>query len=333
MGTNLASGPLLVPARPCLAWRTLLVCALCFGVTGSASADVRSFRPDASSTRTLKFVLHGVKPADIRAGYLVSSGRRNRLPLSLVRRAARSGVLRVRAQRPLYRLVARTASKATRLELVVARAPAPSGIALLADGFESLTVGLPWSEGETHGPWRLGFNGYGTVGIEQDGSKVLAQAPRPSQNADETHAALVTSVAAFGDLDLTARVRTVAQLRTPTPNPWEVAWLLWNYTDNTHFYYVLLRPTGWELGKEDPAYPGAQRFLATGSTPSFPIGPWHTIRVRQVANSITIWVNGTLLTTFTDTEKPYLRGSLGMYTEDAVAHFDDVSVSQPERLR
>ena len=33
------------------------------------------------------------------------------------------------------------------------------------------------------------------------------------------------------------------------------------------------------------------------ATPTFPIGPWYTIRVRQVGDSITVWVNGALLTT------------------------------------
>jgi hypothetical protein len=142
-----------------------------------------------------------------------------------------------------------------------------------------------------------------------------------STRPDETHAALVRSVRTLGDLEVRVHVRTDRQLRTGSlPNPWEVAWLLWHYTDNTHFYYVILKPNGWELGKEDPAYPGAQRFLATGER-QFPIGEVYDIRIRQVDNRIAVWVDGSELVTFVDQERPYTGGALGLYTEDATASF------------
>lgn len=84
-----------------------------------------------------------------------------------------------------------------------------------------------------------------------------------------------------------ANIVTTAQLRNkdntpPTPNnpdskpnPWEVGWLLWCFSpDPTHpydpsptsnsnfrFYALTLKPNGWEVSKQDPAYPGGQRFL------------------------------------------------------------------------
>jgi hypothetical protein len=122
-------------------------------------------------------------------------------------------------------------------------------------------------------------------------------------------------------------MRTVRQLRTGSaPNPWEAAWALWHYTDNEHFYYVILKPNGWELGKEDPAYPGAQRFLATGESP-FPIGPTYTVRVRQIGNVTTVWADGRQLVSFTDNERPYRSGAIGLYNEDAEVEFDGVSVT------
>jgi hypothetical protein len=179
-----------------------------------------------------------------------------------------------------------------------------------------------------HGAWRCVFDGFGQVGIATDGSNVLLARPQTSTAKNETHSALAASVASFADLDFTMRTRTVAQLRS-TPNPWEVAWVLWHYTDNTHFYYWLLKPNGWELGKEDPAYPGAQRFLATGSNPVFAVGAWHTVRIRQVGATISVWGDGVLLATFTDAERPYGAGAVGLYSEDAWAHFDDVAVTAP----
>jgi len=201
--------------------------------------------------------------------------------------------------------------------------------ATFADGFEGYPNGQAWQDGTTHGPWVAEFNGYGTTSIAQDGSNVLSLTPAASRSPGETHAALVRTAQSFGDLDLTVRLRTVEQLRSGTPNPWEVGWVLWHYGDNTHFYYVALKPNGWELGKEDPAYPGAQRFLATGSNPTFPVGRWSTVRIRQVSNAITVWVNGAPVVSFTDTQGPYLSGSLGLYNEDSQVRFDGVTVSAP----
>ena len=86
---------------------------------------------------------------------------------------------------------------------------------------------------------------------------------------------------------LSANTITTSQLRnkdntpptpnnpTSKPNPWEVGWLLWCFSpDPTHpydpsptsnsnfrFYALTLKPNGWEVSKQDPAYPGGQRFL------------------------------------------------------------------------
>jgi hypothetical protein len=198
--------------------------------------------------------------------------------------------------------------------------------ASLVDGFEALTVG-DWAEGSIHGNWRDNFNGFGRQGVVSTGTeKVLDQAPQASTSAGETHASLATSTATFGDLTLSADAKTVQQLRTGTaPNAWERDWIFWHFTDGTHAYYLTCKANGWELGKLDPAYAGAQRFLATGSSVTCPVGSWHTYRVGQVGNVITVWVNGVLLTTFQDTERPYLTGSVGLYSEDAHVQFDHVS--------
>ena len=105
--------------------------------------------------------------------------------------------------------------------------------------------------------------------------------------------------------------------------------MLWHYTDDSHFYYFIPKPTGWELGKEDPAYPGAQRFLATGTDTRYPINRWYTVRVRQVANTMTVWVNGAQVVSFTDTERPYLLGAAGLYNEDSQVRFDSLTVNAP----
>jgi hypothetical protein len=195
-----------------------------------------------------------------------------------------------------------------------------------SQNFQAFAVGQPWANGTVQGNLHSVFNGYGSVGVVRDGSKVLNLTPKASMSQDETHAALVTTVPTFEDFELTVRMKTVEQLRKNTPNPWEVGWVVWNYTDNKHFYYLTLKPNGWEFGKADPAYPGAQRFVATGSDRTFPLGKWNTVRVRQVGNTVSVLANGDTLVTFTDNERPYTRGSVGFYTEDARVNFDNISV-------
>lgn len=197
---------------------------------------------------------------------------------------------------------------------------------VLVENFETYRAGRPWRDGDRHGHWRAVYDGYGTTRISTEGGHRLTMSPRSASDPEVTHGGLVTTVKEFDDVDVTIQMRTVRQLRSGAPNSWEVAWLLWHYTDDLHFYSIVLKPNGWELGKEDPAYRGAQRYLATGDTPMFPIGEQHTVRVRQVKNSVTVWANGKLLATYTDNERPYSRGRIGLYTEDAQVAFDGVVV-------
>lgn len=154
-------------------------------------------------------------------------------------------------------------------------------------------------------------------------------APAAPNSLSETHAALVTSSTSFtNDVNYRGTTRTVKQLRQNNPaNAWEVSWLIWNFKDNTSFYYVVLKPGGWELGKADPAYPGAQRFLATGTNITFPVGAWNTFEIvhDQAAGAMSVKVNGTLLVSYTDTERPYTSGKIGFYSEDAEVELDGVT--------
>ncbi|MFG2118622.1 family 16 glycoside hydrolase [Streptomyces sp. NPDC048710] len=181
----------------------------------------------------------------------------------------------------------------------------------------------PWIDGTIHGRWLSVFNGHGT-NLGDDGS--LSLSPRPAEGPGTTHAGLVVSTASYTDVRYEARMRTVRQLRDPDPNPWEVPWLVWAYTDPEHFYYVTLKPNGWELGKRDPAYPGGQRFLATGRT-VYPVGVWYTVRVEQNGGNLTVGVGGKHLVTFVDTERPYTEGRVGAYTEDATVKFQGLKAS------
>jgi hypothetical protein len=195
-----------------------------------------------------------------------------------------------------------------------------------ADDFSSYPQEI-WNEG-IHGYWDVLWNGYGVVRIQSifPGGNFLRMRPKAATSVDETHSCLVTSTFSVGDFILNEKMKTINQLRTPTPNPWEVAWVMWHYQDNSHFYYFMLKENGWELGKEDPAYEGAQRYLATDDKMKNSIHSFHTITVNQILNHIIVLVDGTQVVDFTDNENPYLEGEFGSYTEDAAVGFDDVRI-------
>jgi hypothetical protein len=203
---------------------------------------------------------------------------------------------------------------------------------LLSDNFDSYPLGT-WAEGSTHGNWTVNFNGGGTVKILNPGGpegRVLDQQPADVDvTGQPTHASLVTSTQSFGSsIDATFRVKTLAQLRNVNPNPWEVAWVVTDFTDNDHFYYFTCKPNGVELGKRDPAYPGGQRFLYTAASPTCQVGnSWQNLRVVRSGNVIKAYRGTTLVTSFTDNETPYTGGKVGLYNEDARTQVASVTVT------
>lgn len=201
-------------------------------------------------------------------------------------------------------------------------------VSSFTDNFSSYTQNTCFADGTNFGPWTSAFAGFGCVQVESSGTRSwLDEAPEVSTDSSQTHSSLVLGPSFSNALTFSVSLNTVAQLRQGSaPHPWEVGWVLWHYTDNSHFYYFLPKANGWELGKEDPAYSGSQRFLATGSSPTFSIGSWHNITIMETAqNTITVYVDGNLITTFTDTERPYTSGRIGLYDEDSHVQFQNVS--------
>lgn len=205
----------------------------------------------------------------------------------------------------------------------------------LTDDFSGYPISKSYPDGASFGIWQTRFAGYGTVSVERADAPRLRLAPAAATSPGATHAALVVSKNRFTQKCQTveATIKTVRQLRTGSAaNPWETAWLVWDYSDDAHFTYLALKPNGWELGKRDPAYPGGQRFLATGNAPAYPIGVWNTVKIKRVnaagsaSAATTVTVDGKQLTVFTDRERPYLAGKIGFYTEDAVADLDSIKV-------
>lgn len=211
-----------------------------------------------------------------------------------------------------------------------------------------------WPQGSTGGDgrYRVIHDGAGTVQITADKRLRLESAVQPVVDEwGDTASSLVVSTNSVGDFDETVRLITLAQLRSEAtgrgvPNPWEVAWFGWHYTqtgNDNAYYYVILKPTGLELAKVDQrirepdnsyTLPGGQRYFYTDTTP-YPINTWYTLRVRQSGATLDIWVDGVHITTFTDgeagigtpvwnpRETVLTSGAWVYYHEDARVEFDD----------
>jgi hypothetical protein len=182
----------------------------------------------------------------------------------------------------------------------------------------------PWQDGSRHGPWTTVFNGYGEVRPDGDALLLSPKAPVAEEN---THAALVVTDRSYGDVAISVQVKTERQLRRSDPQAWEVGWVLWHYIGAGRFYALALKPSGWELSKQDPSYPGGQRFLASGRTPVFPIGSWHRVGIVQVGDQIDVAADGHHLARYVDRSRPYLTGALGLYTEDARVRFTGIQIT------
>ena len=184
-----------------------------------------------------------------------------------------------------------------------------------------------WAESSTNGRFTVAFNGFGTVGIQ---ARRLRLSPAAATTAGETHSALVTAAAPSADVDLQASVTTVAQLRTGTPpNPWEVGWLLWNFVDNNHAWYLAVKTNGWEIGRRDPSGAGGQVYITTGNLPATPVGSTRQVRIRHIGSNLTVWIDGQRIVDLANAAPIFSAPTIAFYSEDATVDFDNVSVTAP----
>jgi hypothetical protein len=217
-------------------------------------------------------------------------------------------------------------------------------------------VGTCYSEGQLFGSLLDVFNGYGSTCVRSYRRRhELDLQPEASTSASTAHAALTTTTASFNQGDgytFSVEYRTVRRLRTGVndlPNPWEVGWVLWNYSGNDHFYDVILKPNGWEVNKEylDSKGNQAQQFLATGTSPRFAVGGFYQVMmVQTVSRGVPTFVvkatarGGGLQTLAAVTDRgtsvsgpPYTSGKVGVYAEDSEVQFGSIGVTSPNERR
>ena len=170
------------------------------------------------------------------------------------------------------------------------------------------------------GPWR---SWWGATSVRQG---VFRLESTPPSSPSETHSALLTSAPLRGDATFSFTATTLAQLRLGSaPNPWEAAWAMFRFRDLENYYWFVLKPNGWELGKKQGS--DTQRFLATGPSPTLALGRPNAVRIVTEGSRIRITVDGAAVVDFTDPRPLPAGGSVGLYEEDARVRFDAVSVT------
>jgi len=178
--------------------------------------------------------------------------------------------------------------------------------------------------------WFSLWDGDGSMGVKQmhDGNNVLFLEPKPSTESTETRSALVLSALEYKDFVLSLDVMTERQLRQNTPpNPWEVAWIIWRWQDNTHFYYFNVAFDASEVGKYDGGQnPQNQKFLVSTETLTAVVGQWMHWDITVRGDHITVEVDGTRIFDFEDSSS-FDTGKLGLYTEDAAVVFDNIRIT------
>lgn len=207
----------------------------------------------------------------------------------------------------------------------------------LYDNFEGNTYTLNDGESSPNGKWQSVYNGGGSSGVKKDqnGNNIFFMYPNISIFTNETHANLVKTAQQFSNFEMSAKVKTDKQLRKDTlSNPWEAAWIFFRYTDEFHYYWFLLKPTGIELGKKDcdtctNPYLG-QIFLYSDDSPILKVGNWSNWEIEAIGNRIIISVNGTRIIDFLDhsMSQQLATGAIGLYTEDSAVSFDDIFVTR-----
>jgi hypothetical protein len=207
---------------------------------------------------------------------------------------------------------------------------------VLYDNFENGIYDLTNEASSPNGKWRSIDNGYGAMGVKTDdrGNNIFFLRPKAAETKNETFSALATTVNNYTDFALTLDVITDKQLRLNTrPNSWEAAWVLFRYTDIFHYYWLLVKPDGVELGKKDcnsctdPI--GGQVFLKRLDAPNLTFDRWSKWNIQALDNHIVVSIDGNRIIDYIDknASETLANGSVGLYTEDADVAFDNIYIS------
>jgi Domain of Unknown Function (DUF1080) len=210
----------------------------------------------------------------------------------------------------------------------------------LYDDFNSGAYSLRDGQYSPNGKWLDVYGGFGTMGVPAYyNNPVFFERPKTSTSPGETHASLAVNTKANSDFQMTLNMRTLSQLRQNSPpNPWETAWIFWHYTDNYHYYALVLKTNGFQIEKKDNNNndDSGELYLVTTSTPKVKLGQWQTVTIRHEGSStgtphIQVWVDGIKAADFIDNKirnsYKMSSGYMGLYNEDSRVNFENVYIS------
>ncbi len=204
------------------------------------------------------------------------------------------------------------------------------------DEFEDGIYDLDIDAISPNGKWRGIGDGHGAMGVktDEDGNNVFFLNPKAAERKNDTYSSLVRSVNNFTDFELTLNIRTDKQLRlNEPPNSWEAGWVFFRYGDTFHYYWLVLKSDGVELGKKDcnncvDPFMG-QIFLKELEDPALQIGNWSTWNIQVIGNRIKVSIDGNQLVDYMDTtmSEKLRGGAIALYSEDADVVYDNVSIN------
>jgi hypothetical protein len=215
------------------------------------------------------------------------------------------------------------------------------------DDFEGPTYSLGYGQVSPNGKWKETYAE--SAAVQQDpqtGDNAMYLTTGKATSLDQTYSSLVLSTAKYKDFDLFIDVKTVKQLRTPTPWYWENAWVMWNrpttYDDYHYYAYTLFSDGVGQLEKKDNNIQddSAEIFLAYSDHPSIKYNTWQNWEIMVTGTAtgtprIQIWIDGVKALDYTDDDPSMPRnsatmlsgGSIVLYCEDSVVAFDNVSIN------
>ncbi len=177
--------------------------------------------------------------------------------------------------------------------------------------------------------WTVEYDGGGQVLFNPDGSGDLVFQPQQAKTSAQTFATLLllkdTLNRPLKNYAVKIEVTTERQLRSSTPNEWEVFWFFGNYQrglnkDKTANYFLLKPNTGAELGRVFEEV--GQHFLRTDESKDLKIGERATFIIVKEGGHFQVYKNGSEIIDYQGEQMPEglydQMGALGLYSEDAL---------------
>ncbi|WP_413575929.1 hypothetical protein ACLVWU_16205 [Bdellovibrio sp. HCB290] len=177
--------------------------------------------------------------------------------------------------------------------------------------------------------WEVVYDGGGVVQFDVDGTGEMVFYPRVARTSGQTFSSLLllknSVVKPANDFVVRLEVTTVRQLRSSTPNDWEVFWFVSNFRKDpklvkTANYFIQKPNSGAELGRFFAE--NGQKFLMTSTDSTLEIGTRSTFYFAKQGKRYRVFRDGELVMDYQGKEMPESlydqAGALGLYAEDAV---------------